>query len=232
MDLKSIKTQWGIPILTADAVYEYLEQVGIRSWPELEPPADLATYIASPLTDEQRTELRYAPKAEVVTHRDPKGNPFRGFRTVMKNWATTFCLLPGDYVVLVAEWKHGANVISLVPPSGVPSKKDNGSMETCAKREFEEETGMGLEHVELLSGPNGLPIATRGLTTSYFPFLGRTFEDIHVGPSSLDEKETLQLLLMPLTEWLQLIETGRVYEECAVSITFLALNRLGRLRLS
>lgn len=222
---------WGIPILTADTVYPYVESVGIKPWPVLERPIDLAMYVASHLTDSQRSELRFAPKAEVVTLQDPKGNPYRGFRTVMKDWSTTFCLLPGDLVVLVAEWKHGANVISLVPPSGVPSKKDNGSMENCAKREFEEETGIALKDVSALCGPDGLPIASRGLTTRFFPFLGRTFEDITVGPSSLDEKEALQLLLMPLNEWLKLIESGRVFEECAVSITYLALRRLGHLTL-
>ncbi len=224
-------TQWGIPIVNADTVYPYLESVGIRPWPELEPPVDLATYIASPLTDVQRSELQFAPKAEVVTLQGPKGNPYRVFRTVMKNWATTFCLLPGDLVVLVAEWKHGANVISLVPPSGVPSKQDNGSMEACAKREFEEESGIALKNVTALSGPEGLPMATRGLTSRYFPFLGQKFDDINVGASSLDEKEKLQLLLMPLTEWLKLIEAGKVLEECAVSVTYLALRKLGRLQL-
>jgi 8-oxo-dGTP pyrophosphatase MutT (NUDIX family) len=226
-----VRTEWGIPIVTAETVYPYLDSIGIRPWPELEPPIDLETYIGRDLTDEQRSEMRFAPKAEVVTHRDPQGNPYRGFRTVMKDWATTFCLLPGDLVVLVAEWKHGANVISLVPPSGVPSKKDNGSMEACAKREFEEESGITLKNVIALSGTEGLPIATRGLTSRYFPFLGQTFSDFIVGPSSLDEKETLQLLLMPLTEWLKLIESGRVQEECAVSVTYLALRRLGRLEM-
>jgi len=225
------KTKWGIPIVDADMVYDYLASIGIVPWPELEQPTDLTEYLKGPLTDEQKNELRFAPKAEVVIHRDPKGGAYRAFRTVTKNWATTFCLLPGDLVVLVAEWKHGANIISLVPPSGVPNKRDDGDMAICAKREFEEETGIPLVGVESLSSHKGLPIATRNLTTRYFPFLGKTLEEIHLGPSSLDEKETLQLLLMPLNEWLKLIEAGKVLEECAVSVTYLALRRLGRLQL-
>lgn len=225
----NIEKMWGIPVVTSKTVYPFLESIGIRPWSVLEPPVDLETYKAGELSDEQQSELRFAPKAEVVTYRDPQGNPYRAFRTVMKDWATTFCLLPGDLVVLVGEWKHGANVISLVPPSGVPSKKDNNSMEACALREFIEETGITIARVQPLS-VNGLPIASRGLTSRYFPFLGRSIV-YTIGTPSLDKNETLQPLLMPLTEWLKLIETGMVQEECAVSVTYLALRKLGRLKL-
>ena len=82
----NIQTKWGIPVVYFDTVYPYLKSARIRPWPVLNPPVDLATYIAGPLTEAQQRELKYAPKAEMVTLQDRQGEPWHGFRTIMSNW--------------------------------------------------------------------------------------------------------------------------------------------------
>ncbi|MEK7631838.1 MAG: hypothetical protein AAB445_03155 [Patescibacteria group bacterium] len=191
-----------------------------------------AEYACGELSETERADLRFVPPIEVVQLNKPDGGDFAGFRTRTKNWATTFCLLPDDYVVIVAEWKHGAEEITLVPPSGVPSKIDHGSMDACAKREFEEESGILLEKVVPLAGLNGLPIASRNLTTRFYPFLGIPKLPINPGPSKLDQNEYLKMVLISLPEWLKLINSGETNEECSVSVTYLALQDLGRLSIS
>lgn len=225
----SFKKAWGIPILTLDNYQELKNDPGLQPWGHANPVIDLDKYKELDLSDEQRGELRFAAKTEVVSLLNPKGGIFRGFRTVMKSWATTFCLLPGDYIVIVAEWKHGAEVLTLVPPSGVPSKIDEGSMDNCARREFVEESGIALERVMPLT-PNGLPIASRGLTTRFHPYLGIPKMPLKIGPSKLDQNEHLKLFLVPLQDWIAMIHAGMTNEECAVSVTYLALERLGRLK--
>jgi hypothetical protein len=224
-----VPMQWNLPIVTAATVFPFLESVGIRPWTKLAEPVLLDEYRERELTDQQRSELRFAAKNEVVFLQQPMGGEFRGFRTIIKNWATTFCLLPGDFVPIVAEWKHGAEIISLAPPSGVPSKADNGSMSACAKREFEEETGMTLEKVIYLGPMSGIPINCRSLTTTFCPFFGKVAEPLVVGPSKLDATEHLKLVLFPLNEWMKVVLHGMTGDDCSISTTFLALNYLERI---
>lgn len=226
-----IETQWGIPVVTAGSIYQVMAQAGIRPWQETEPVVSLDEYLKRDLSDDQRAELRFAPKTEVVTLQTPKGNAYRGFRTALKPWATTFCLLPGDLVPIVGEFKHGAFTISLAPPSGVLGKEDKGDMSLCAAREFTEETGIALRNVVGLSGPDGIALNCRHINQRYFPFLGFAELRIDPGKSKLDENEFLKLVLMPLKDWLALIEVGEVHEECSIGTTYLALRNLGKLQL-
>jgi 8-oxo-dGTP pyrophosphatase MutT (NUDIX family) len=196
---------------------------------------DLKDYTAGILTEEEKVDLRFAPKDEVVFLEQPNGKPFTGFRNVGKNWATVFAVLPGDLIPIVGEFKHGAEVISLVPPSGVLSKAEMEissvleRMMACGKREFQEETGMKLKRVTPLSSEHGLPVSTRQSTQRCYPLLGEIELPVRPGPSKLDQTEHLKMVLIPLGEWMVLLNSGKVYEDCAVSTTYLALGKLGRL---
>ncbi len=227
-----IEKKWGFPVVNAENVYKVLADMGVRPWPHVKPPMDLRDYMESPLTDEQKGELRFAPKNEVVFLKQPNGKPYTGFRNVGKNWATVFTLLPDNLVPIVGEFKHGAEVISLVPPSGVPSKTEMDissvmeRMAACGLREFEEEAGIKLVRARPLASEHGLPVSTRQSTQRCYPFLGEFALPIRQGPSKLDKTEHLKMVLIPLGEWMKLIMSGKVYEECAISTTFLALAEL------
>lgn len=227
-------TMHGIPIVSADEINEYLSSQGIRAWPQVRDPVSLEEYRDCDLTKEEREEInRFAPRTEVTFLQDPRGNPFRGFRVTGENWATTFALLPSDLVPIVVEFQHGAEVITLTLPSDIPNKKDMkslDSMKSCAKREFEEETGIKLASVLSLH-KEGIPVYNRKTTYRYLPFLGQVKMPIRRKASKLDASEFLKLILVPLREWLKLIESGQVFEDCAISVTFLALRKLGRLPL-
>lgn len=228
-----MKKAFGLPVVTADTIEKYLNSVELYPWTYAKDPMTLEGYIASGLTPEQQAELRFAPKAEVVFLENPhSGNLFTGFRSLGKNWATTFALLPGNLVPVTAEYKHGVNKIVLVPPSGVPSKADAGSMEACARREFTEETGLQLKSIKPLA--NGEPLAVSGRQNAqvYYPFLGEVDTEAPIGPSKLDQNEHLKLVLVPLQDWLELIERGEAVEDCSASVTYLALRKLGLLALN
>lgn len=229
-----MENRYGFPIVTADNLSTVLAALGIRVWAPVQPPMSLDNYQVGDLTPRQREEIRrFAPRSEVVFLQDPKGNPFTGFRSVGKNWVTTFALLEGDLVPITIEYKHGADVVVLVPPSGVPGRRETGledPMSACARREFLEETGVELAEVTLLSGPEGIPVSSRQSTLRYFPFLGIPKMPISLQERRLDSTEFLRVVLIPLKEWLKLIGRGGV-EDSAISTTFLALQRLGRLKI-
>ncbi len=235
-----METQYGLPIVTSDTVFAELEQLGIQAWRQLRPPQDLVTYAESDLSDPQREELaRFAPQAQAAFFEQPNGRLFTGFRSMGRDWGTVFALVPNQHedgeelVPIIGEWKHGAEVLSLSPPAGVPNKKDQTHpcpMERCAKREFEEETGLALESLTPLSD-HGIAVSSRQTNQLVFPFLGIIKEPIRPQPSSLDGTEHLACILVPLSEWWKLITQGLVLEASSHVVTLLALKQLGRLQL-
>lgn len=223
-------TAYGYPIVTAENVFDVLKELGVTAWRHIAPITTLEEYRQGNLSENQRAELRFAPTVEVLTLQGPE-ETFRGFRTVGRNWTTVFALLPDDLVPLIGEYKHGTDEILLVPPSGVPSRTDletGDPMSTCAKREWEEETGLQLKYVLPLQ-PKGLAIAGRQSSVRYFPYLGEVEEPIVRGASKLDANEKLAMVLMPLQEWLRAIDHLPGMESSGVTTTYLALRHLGRI---
>jgi hypothetical protein len=227
-----VEERYGFPVVDAANVFDVLARLGIQPWKRSDPVISLDDYLArKDLTDEQRAELRFAPKTEVVSLIDHRHKPFRGFRSVGKDWATVFCLLPDNLVPIIGEYKHGCDQVSLVPPSGVTSRSDTATdnpMMSCAKREWEEETGLNLSSIVSIS-QRPLIISGRQSTQRYWPFYGEVAQPIVKGKSKFDTTEQLKLVLVPLPEWLKLIRNGRGIEDCGASITLLALMHLGRL---
>lgn len=229
-----MESRYGFPIVNAGNIFQVIDELGIKKWGSIKPSQDLKAYEAGDLSLEEKEELvRFAPKAEVVFLDNPKGGIFRGYRTVMKNWATVFALLDDDLIPVIVEFKHGSEDICIVPPSGVPSIKDFDTpdpMSKCAKREFWEETGIELESLMPLSGATGNAVTPRQSTQRYFPYLGIPKQPIVQTRQNLDKTELLKILLIPLPEWLRLISEKKIVDECAITCTFLALQTLGRIQ--
>lgn len=229
------KMEYGFPVVNADNVFEVLRECGVKELEQFAPTVSLEEYLERSLTEEQKKELKFTPLTEVVFLRTPDGKSFTGFRNSRKrgkHGTTTFALLPGDLVPLVGEFKHGAESISLLPPGGVPNAEDsatNDPLAACAKREFEDETGILLERVELLSSDFGLTIAPAHNTQRNYPFLGYIAEPVIVTAPKFDDTEFLQVVLMPVTEVIRLCDDKKARDSFLVNNTFLALRKLGRL---
>ena len=231
-----MKEAYGVPVV--ESVEEFVsmpERLGIKPWVQKHPPMGLDAYRAVAHTADLLAELnRFAPKGEVMLLEQPDGKPFTGFRSVGRDWASVFALVPDpDYPLqeerrmmpVVVEWKHGAEIIAITPPCGVPKKGE--SMEECGRREFTEETGFELDgEVEALT-PEPIAVSGRQTTQSYMPFLGYVKEPVVRGPSRLDDTEFLKLIFVPLSVWVQAMEAGLVRECSAISTTYLAMRRLG-----
>jgi ADP-ribose pyrophosphatase len=221
--------QHGFPVVTAQNAYQVLADLGVQPWEPTKPPLPLEDYSQLELSEQQRHELkRFSPKADTLFLRNPKtGQDFTGFRTVGGDWAATFTLLPGDLLALVGEYKHGMGRVSLTLPAGRLEPSELNDPSKSAKRELEEETGLVLDNVVSLSQSGLYPMGRRA-TVRYYPYLGIIREPVVPRSQRLDETEDLRVVLMPLNEWLKLIDAGQVHDEYAVTTTFLALRKLGR----
>lgn len=260
-----MRMAYGVPVVdSAEELPGVVEELGIRTWVQVEPPVDLETYrtrvVSTPISlagleedsrqrEEQLYELEcFAPKIEVVFLRRPNGQPFRGFRSVGRNWATLFATVPDPdphlvesarnkwwnrLVPIVAESKHGAEKVSIGPPSGVPKRGKDGapdeSMADCGRREFEEETGFKLATVEPLA-PDGFAVSARQTTQMFWPFFGNVKEPVERGKARLDETEDLRLILVRLNAWVEFVLSGMARDDSANFTTMLALRKMGLLR--
>lgn len=217
---------WGIPMANRHNVLEVFGELGIKPWKELRPPVDLAEYLAGTLEQNDRDDAtRFAPKNQAVFLEKPNGEPYTGFRSIGKDWATVFALLPGYLVPVVGEFKHGTMCLSLCNPSGMLGKNDGGLLENAGKREFEEEAGMTLKNIVRLGSPFGIGASTRQSTQKCHPFLGTVDMTVPFKPSKLDVSEILRLVLIPVPEWLAILEE-KCEDASAILTTHLALRKL------
>jgi len=226
-----MKFRCGFPVVNADNIFKVLKKRGITIWPQVQPTMSLENYLKGQLTPQQLDEARrFAPKTEVIFLKNPDRNLFTGFRSLGKNWASVFAFIEDDLLPIVGEYKHGADCVSIGFPSGVSNKREP-EMATVGKREFLEEIGVKLEEVILLSGPEGIPVSGRQSTQRFFPYLGILNQGSISPKPKLDPTEFLQVVLMPLREWLKLIERGKVTESSSITLTFLALRYLERMKI-
>lgn len=231
--MKIVPYEYGFPVVSSKNIIEVLKIIGITKWPSLGEPSSLDFYKQLWLTEKEKKEIEhFAPWTEVEQFRDPEGEIFTGFRASwkVKRGCVVFTLLPGDLIPIAAEFRHGARVVSLIFPGGVKEENDL-STASCAKREFEAETGIKLKEVIPLDD-DGTPLSARGTDIASCSFLGILSEPLEVGKQKLDRKEFLKIVLVPLKEWIKLIENGKVKEAASIVATFLALKKLGRLNIN
>lgn len=217
------KIIFGFPVITSETVEEVLQKYNVLPWQKITDPVTLSQFENSKLNDEERLELRFAPRVEATQFLTPNKKRFRGFRTVGKHGTVVFVLLPENYVVVCAEFRHGVERVLLNLPGGL---LDAESPVEGAKREFEEETGIELENIEQINQV-GVPIIGRNTTATNFSFIGIPRKPVIAKTKKLDEDEFLETFVVPLSDWLTLATLGWIDSHSIVT-TLLALKHLNR----
>src|SRR5437762_3997154 len=89
----------------------------------------------------------------------PNGKIMEAYYTLeYPTWVTCFALTKDNQVVLVRQYRHGLDVISLETPGGVVDEGE--SVETAVARELKEETGYVFESIESLGKISANPATT------------------------------------------------------------------------
>ena len=221
-------TRYGLPLADADNIFDIFKSLGIVKWKMLESPISVSAYLKQELSLEEKRNLKYLLKVEVATFVNPVDKIFRGFRYIGYNGAVIFTLLPGNLVVVCAEFMHGCEEIVLDLPGGMIEPGENPSVR--AKKEFEEESGIMLKEVIPLGSIGTRPIARR-LNSRNYSFIGIETDPVIVEKQNLDENEYLRVVLVHLDDWLKLIDRERVDGKSIIT-TFKALRKLGLVKSS
>lgn len=131
------------------------------------------------------------------------------FRMDGLNWVNVIPLTENNEVVLVRQYRHGAEQFSLEIPGGCIDAGEDSAI--AALRELREETGYEGKNPELLGVVHPNP-AMMSMTCSYYLVRGvaKTAE------TELDEGEDIDVLVKPLEEVLGLIAEGEITHSLVV----------------
>jgi len=216
-----------LPVIGLDGLEEGLQALGVVKRKITRVDSLASVQSDTGLSEEQRKQFAYAPKVEVAF---VEGSEDLWFRTRGGNWAATFVMLPHDHVLLTAEYVTGADIVLIGHCAGMPQKGE--TMEQCAIRETEEESGVVLSCVAPLSA-GGLPVSARKSSERVFPYVGfprYVAGELVIVPPRPDKNEAIKAFQMPLDDYWRFLDADRfangvVHRDCA----YAGLRRLGLL---
>lgn len=129
-------------------------------------------------------------------------------------------LTKDNKVLAIREYQHGVDeIITHLPTGGI---QDNEKIQDAAEREFFEETGYKGSKTIYLGEVFSLP---RSCPTKEHCFLILGCEK--AGNQELNPVEQIEVVEMPLTVWLDLIQKGEIQQEASAFTTLRALPHLG-----
>ena len=217
-----MKTKFGLPLANADNILAFVQSSGIANWRITADPVAVEDYPETNLTG-QEIEIKRKLRVKVSQFLSPSGEVFRSFLIPYSgNGTRVLTLLDGGLIPICAEFMPGCGEVLFDLPGGV--QEPNEDPDICAKREFEEESGIVLKSIISLSSV-GMPISARRLKARTFSFIGIASNPVMIKPQKLDASEHLKAILVSLDDWLKLIDREMV-QSYSASATFLALRRL------
>jgi len=138
------------------------------------------------------------------------------------NWVTAVALTEDNKIIMVRQYRHGGNIISLEIPGGVIDGDE--SPENAVKREMLEETGYSFSSVELLATNFPNPATSNNVTYTYLLKGGVKTQD-----QNFDEHEILSVEEYSVEEVKQLLKDNKIAQSIHCTALMYGLIALGAL---
>ena len=138
------------------------------------------------------------------------------------NWVNAVAITEDNKVLMVHQYRHAAEIVSLEIPGGVidPGEEPQQAM----RRELLEETGYQFDDFELLSVVYANPSTANNHTYCYLARGGKKVQEQH-----LDEQEEIVVEEFTIAEIKQLLIHNKIAQSLHCTGLFYALMRLGEL---
>lgn len=138
------------------------------------------------------------------------------------NWANAVALTEDNKILMVRQYRHAANIVSLEIPGGVI--EDGENPEDGMRRELLEETGYEFNSVELISTVYANPSTANNKTFCYLAKGGKKVQD-----QMLDEHERIIVEEYTIAQVKQLLADNKIAQALHCTGLFYALMKLGEL---
>jgi len=139
------------------------------------------------------------------------------------NWVNIVAITADEKVIMVKQYRHGADIISIEIPGGVIEKDENPM--DAARRELLEETGYLFAHFELISTIYPNPASSNNVVYSYLAKGG-----IKTQAQNLDEHEDIEVLLYSVEEVKQLLVRNEIPQALHVTGLLYAFLKMGMIK--
>lgn len=147
----------------------------------------------------------------------PNGMTIDGFVLDYGDWATILALTKQQEVVMVRQYRHGAQKVILELPGGAMDEKDENPRQ-AARRELLEETGFASDTFIQIGCVSPNPANQTNLIYSFLALDAEKVDGQH-----LDATEDIEVVLKPLEEVIRMAKSGELFQSMQVSTVFFAL---------
>jgi ADP-ribose pyrophosphatase len=153
----------------------------------------------------------------------PNGRIIEGTVLEFGTWATVLALTKAQEVVLIRQYRHGAQKVIVELPGGVMDREDESPL-AAARRELLEETGYTSDRVIQVGCVSPNPANQTNLIYSFLALDAEKVCDQH-----LDGTEEIEVFLKPLDEVICMAKKGELLQSMQVSALFFTLAYLDRI---
>lgn len=137
-------------------------------------------------------------------------------------WVTIVALTEQQEVLLIKQYRHGAQKIIWELPGGAVDEGEEPI--DAAKRELLEETGYTSDNIIEVGKVSPNPASHTNLMHAYI-----ALDAWRIGDQALDEIEEIEVYPIPLDEVILMVKNGQVLQSLHVSTLFFALAHLNRI---
>lgn len=136
------------------------------------------------------------------------------------NWVNVVAITADEKMIMVNQYRHGADIVSIEIPGGVIEKDENPI--TAARRELLEETGYLFDDFELISSIYPNPATSNNIVYTYLAKGG-----IKTQAQNLDEHEDIEVLIYPIEEVKQMLIRNEIPQALHVAGLYYAFLKMG-----